>query len=256
MRSQDDMRVGRWFRKVRQCPNPQMRLICFPHAGGLASFFHPWGRLMPPGVELLAVRYPGREDRFLEPFAETMDELVEQIVRECSGLLDAPLAFFGHSMGASVAYEVSLRLQKECGFSLSALFVSGRSGPGREQIRPLSEAGEAQLIDELRELGGTNAQAFDDAELRELVLPAIRADYRLIEAYTATRAGAVVNAPVTAYYGKQDADVDRDSAKAWAEVTHSDFRVLPFEGGHFYLLDETQALVGDLLSSLGRTTRG
>ncbi|MFJ7247754.1 thioesterase II family protein [Kitasatospora sp. NPDC098652] len=232
-----------------------MRLICFPHAGGLASFFHPWGRLVPPGVELLAVRYPGREDRLLEPLARTMDELSVPIARECARLLDAPLAFFGHSMGASVAYEVALRLQEEHRFSLSALFVSGRSGPGRERIRPLSEATDSQLMQELTELGGTDAQAFDDAELRELVLPAIRADYRLIEAYTATSTNAVVNAPVTAYYGEQDADVDRDSAEAWAGVTRSDFRVTPFEGGHFYLLNETQALVDDLFSGLGRTAR-
>nr|WMP36116.1 thioesterase [Streptomyces sp.] len=256
MGSQDGMEVGRWFRKVRHCPNPRMRLICFPHAGGMAGFFHSWGRLVPPGVELLAVRYPGREDRFLEPCAETMDELVEQIVRACSGLLDAPLAFFGHSMGASVAYEVSLRLQQQKKFSVSALFVSGRSGPGREQIRPLSEADEDQLMQELRELGGTDAQAFDDAELRELVLPTIRADYRLIEKYAATRGGVVVNAPVTAYYGKQDADVDGDSVKAWAETTHSDFCVLPFEGGHFYLLKETRTLVEDLFSRLDRAAMG
>ncbi|MFF2659460.1 thioesterase II family protein [Kitasatospora sp. NPDC058032] len=255
MRSQDDTRVGRWFREVRHSPNPQTRLICFPHAGGLASFFRPWGQLVPPGTELLAVRYPGREDRFLEPFAETMDELVEQIAGECVRLLDAPLAFFGHSMGASVAYEVALRLQAEHGAAVSALFVSGRSGPGREHIRPLSGASDHQLMKELTELGGTDAEAFEDAELRELVLPTIRADYRLVEAYTATKAGAALNAPVTAYYGTRDAEVSRDSVEAWAEVTDSGFRMLPFEGGHFFLLDHPRAIVDDIRSRLDPIAR-
>ena len=99
-----------WFRSIRRQAKPEARLVCFPHAGGSASFFLDWADLMPAGVELLAVRYPGREDRILDPPAGSMDALVEPLLQACSALSDVPLAFFGHSMGAVVAHEVAQRL--------------------------------------------------------------------------------------------------------------------------------------------------
>ncbi|MFJ8159299.1 thioesterase II family protein [Streptomyces sp. NPDC096136] len=251
MLGQNDVQADPWFRTVRPCRNPRVRLVCFPHAGGSANFFRPWAELMPAGVELLAVRYPGREDRLIEPFAKTMNELVDPVVRSCSRLLDTPLAFFGHSMGASVAYEAALRLQAEHGAPVSALLVSGRSGPGREHVRPMSGASDLALFEDLARLGGTDSSTFDDPELRELVLSALRADYELVEGYTATQAGAGVNAPITAYYGTQDSELDADSVAAWAAVSGPEFSARPFDGGHFYLLDHARALVDDLLTRLG-----
>ncbi|MFG3055690.1 thioesterase II family protein [Kitasatospora sp. NPDC048239] len=248
--------TGRWFRTVRPISNPKIRLVCFAHAGGAASFFRSWDGLVPDGVEIVAVRYPGREDRLLDPPVETMAELVEPLVRECSLFSDAPLVFFGHSMGASVAHEVAVRLQAECGVTLSALAVSGRAGPGREAPRGLADASDLQLIEDVGLLGGTAAGTFEHADLRELILPAIRADYRLIERYRAPGAeNAMVDAPVYAYYGSQDAELSEDSMESWSAVTRVGFAARAFDGGHFYLVEHAEAVLRDLFLRIDSAIR-
>lgn len=238
-----------WLRNVIRSSRSSARLVCFPHVGGGASFFTPWADLTPSDVELMAVRYPGREDRLLEEPAVTMRELAEPIAQECAELLDQPLAFFGHSMGASVAYEVALRLQQNHGAALSGLFVSGRPGPGRDEVsRRYGEIGDAELLESIGVLGGTQAEVFENPELRELVLPAIRADYRLITRYRAP--STRLTAPIVAYYGNADPDLDEGSVAAWATVTGSSFTFRAFVGGHFYLVEHTQALLDDLFTRL------
>lgn len=242
-----------WLRVVKPSAEPRTRIVCFPHAGGAASFYRAWGPSLPDGVELLAVRYPGREDRLLEPPARTMEALVAPVVAECLPLLDRPLAFFGHSMGASVAFEAARRLQEAHGARITALFVSGRSGPGRESVpeQSYATAPDRELVRHLKELGGTETAALDHPDLLELVLPAVRADYRIVEEYRADPAGAVLDVPVVAYYGDEDADTDAGSVAAWAPVTRASFTARAFEGGHFYLTDQQAGLLRDVLSRLG-----
>ncbi|MFB6564742.1 MULTISPECIES: thioesterase II family protein [unclassified Streptomyces] len=246
--------ASRWFRFLNRCHDPRLRLVCFPHAGGSASFFRAWAPFIPQDVELLAVRYPGREDRFSEPVVDTMAQLVEPLARDCSQLLGKPLAFFGHSMGASVAYEVALRMERDKGRGPRQLFVSGRSGPGSVvKRRRLADASDAELIADLQSLGGTRASVLDDPELRALTLPAVRADYSLIERYEASR--SAVSAPIVAYFGGADAYVGQDGVDAWASVTRSSFARRSFPGGHFYLADHVQELVDDILARLAPPTR-
>lgn len=244
--------TSRWFRTIRSDPAPRLRLVCFPHAGGNASFFRTWKDLVPEGVELLAAQYPARESRFLDAPAETMDELVADLSQASRDLFDVPVAFFGHSMGASVAYELATRLWEEHGRTLTGLFVSGRGGPGRERRPALADAPEGELVAELIELGGTQAEVFRDAALRELVLPAIRADYRLLERYDARipDEDSRLDVPVVAYYGNGEEDLEHDSVAAWSAITRSGFHVRSFEGGHFYLVEEAGSLVMDLFSRL------
>ncbi|SNT54480.1 pyochelin biosynthetic protein PchC [Streptosporangium subroseum] len=246
-------RSGAWLRTMTRSPVPRIRLVCFPHAGGAASFFRPWADLVSAEVELFAVRYPGREDRIVEPFAERFDDLVEAVVEECLRLADAPLAFFGHSMGASVAYEVALRLQLDHGIRLRGLFVSARSAPDHEKKSDLAGAADDKLVEHLTELGGTNVQALEHPELLDLVLPAIRADYRLVESYEPTIKGAVLDTPISVYYGDAEEDLSEESVMAWSAVTTGPFRTRSFEGGHFYLTDHLPVLVADMLTTFGRT---
>lgn len=235
------------FRVLTKRDNPKARLVCFPHAGGAASFFRSWPQYTPNDIELIAVRYPGREDRLLEDPAESMSQLATPLAAECATLLDKPLMFFGHSMGASVAYEIAQILQSSHDAPLLSLFVSGRSGPQAEKLsRGLGGATDEELMADVRLLGGTESQAFDDPELRQLVLPAIRADYRLIEKYDALPKKATLSSPVVAYYGSSDPDLTQHGVATWSSVTVSTFDSRSFDGGHFYLVDHLQELADDL----------
>ncbi|MEU4096154.1 alpha/beta fold hydrolase [Streptomyces sp. NPDC026673] len=244
-----DALAGDWFRVLKRSAEPRARLICFPHAGGAASFFRDWADLVPDHVDLAAVRYPGREDRFLDPPPASMADLSRPVARACLASDDVPLLFFGHSMGASVAYEVALRMQSSGGSQVAELFVSGSSAPGRSSSSrdPLTMT-DAEIRKDIAELGGADANTLADQELWELLIPSIRADYRLIGRYRAAFSGrAPLDVPVVAYYGRADRDVDAASVAAWADATSSTFAMRSFDGGHFYLKDHAPDLVADLL---------
>ena len=230
MRGEADGLARQWFRTIKRQANPEARLVCFPHAGGSASFFLDWADLMPAGVELLAVRYPGREDRILDPPADSMDALAEPLVRACSALSGAPLAFFGHSMGAVVAHEVAQRLGPTMNARLAALFVSGYPGPGCDKSRADPAAlSDAELAEDIRLLGGTDPAVLAQPELRELFLPVVRGDYRIVAGHRVS-VNAVIEAPVVAYYGDQDKEIDATSVSAWSAVTRSSFTGAPLRG--------------------------
>ncbi|MGI5521526.1 thioesterase II family protein [Micromonospora sp. CA-259024] len=232
--------------------------MCLPHAGGTANFFRPWAALVPEGVEVLAAQYPARETRFLDTPAETMAELVDELADASVGLFDTTVALFGHSMGASVAYELSIRLRERDGTAPDALFVSGRGGPGRERRPGLTDAGDDELVEALLRMGGTDAEVLHDPDLRDVVLPAIRADYRLLDRYTPRRPDdrSMLDTPVTAYYGSDDTDLLPDDVHAWSAITRSMFRTRSFPGGHFYLADVADDLLGDLLQHLPMKRKG
>jgi pyochelin biosynthetic protein PchC len=239
-----------WFRCLTPpTAAPRLRLLCFPHAGGAAGYFRPWAALLPAGVELLAVRYPGREDRFRDPLLGSVAELADPIAEACASLTDLPLAFFGHSMGAMVAYETARRLAG--GPQPRALFVSSRPAPGQPARHGMSTASDDELIADLTELGGTDAEFLKYPELLELVLPVLRNDYAVVDHYQPDPGAAPLEIPVTGYFGDAEKHVDEPRVAAWAELTNGPFALRSFTGGHFYLAEHTRELVADVLGRLG-----
>ncbi|MER7963152.1 MULTISPECIES: thioesterase II family protein [Streptomyces] len=212
------------------------RLVCFPHAGGSAAGYRGWSLDAPWDVEVRAVQYPGRGDRFGERAATDMDGLVDDLVPGLgAGRTDdlAPCVFFGHSMGAAVAYEAARRLALT-GRAPAALVVSGQPAPRRTRGGDLHRASDAELLADLRRLGGTAADVMDNDALLAALLPAIRSDYRVIETYRPSP-GALPGIPVTVLYADDDPEVTAQEAAAWREATTGPCEVEVFTGGHFYL---------------------
>ncbi|MFR9797762.1 thioesterase II family protein [Streptomyces sp. MS06] len=226
-------RNGDWIRRFHPADRASTRLACFPHAGGSATFYFPVSRTLSPDVDVLSVQYPGRQDRRHEPCLGTVAELADAVVEELLPWADRPLNLFGHSMGASLAFEVALRLEQR-GPGLQGLFVSGRRAPSRFRRETVHLADDETLIKELGRLSGTDSQVLGDPEILRMILPAIRNDYRAAETYRFTGDKRLA-CPVTVLVGDRDPQVTAAEAEAWAEHTTGAFRLRRFDGGHFFL---------------------
>jgi surfactin synthase thioesterase subunit len=239
-----------WFRRYQPVPaEPKIRLVCFPHAGGTPGIFRTWSARLPGYVELLAVCYPGRQDRITEPCLDRMEPLADGIADAVVSLPDMPLALFGHSMGALIAYEVAVRMQQRHHRVPAKLFLSAHMTPDR--MEPANEYlhQDDALITEVLRAGGIAPEILDNAELRDLMMPFIRADYHLLASYRPSSMTAV-NIPIVGYLGLDDPFVDVDGVTAWAEITTAGFELRTFPGQHFYLESEEAALVADILRHL------
>ncbi|MGV9305536.1 thioesterase II family protein [Nonomuraea sp. NPDC003727] len=245
-----------WLRRQRTLPEPRLRLVCLPHAGGTPAFYRGWQARIPADVEFVAVCYPGRQDRFNEHPITRMDLLVDHICQALAPLADRPLALFGHSMGAVVAYEVAVRLITQQGITPHALLVSAHIAPpahadGTWKV-PLSD-------DELAEQARSADPLLRYApELMSVVMPALRADHDLLHAYRPTRSPRLT-IPIVAYRGADDEQVSQEDMRAWSQVTDAGVEFRTFPGGHFYLLQAEADLVADIgnrLSSIPASGAG
>ncbi|MDN3026497.1 alpha/beta fold hydrolase [Streptomyces sp. S.PB5] len=238
-----------WLRVFDPRPAPRLRLFCFPHAGGAASAFHPLAALLPEEIEVVAVQYPGRQDRYGEPMPRSMGHLVAEVTDAVAGRLDLPAAFLGHSMGATVAFETARRLRATHPVALRRLFASARRAPHIDTGRALDFADDAAAMAYIDALGGTGAELLKDADLRDLVLPVLRADFRLIAGYRYVP-GAPLTCPITAIAGDSDASFALTDAAQWNRHTIAGCETRELPGGHFYLEDEMPALAALVLDAL------
>ena len=182
---------------------------------------------MPSAIEVLAIQYPGRQDRRNESNVEDLGELADRVAVAISGWCEGQVFFLGHSMGATLAFEVARRLERAGSKAPRALIVSGRPGPTTHRPGTLHQEDDAALIAEMKELSGTDARIFDDPELLQMILPATRSDYKAIETYRYDPG------PRTTI----------DDAKDWGQHTSSDFELRVFPGGHFYLNERSAEVI-------------
>lgn len=228
-----------WFRRFRTGTDdrpPRARLLCFPHAGGAASYFTGLSAALRPDVDVVAVQYPGRQDRRAEPFATDLAALAGQIVDrldEHAGPGGPPLVLFGHSMGATVAYEVARRLEGEHGRPVERLVVSARTAPSEHRSAGIHRLDDAGVVAELRRIGGTGGDLLADEEMLQLVLPAIRADYTAAETYSWVP-GPPLHAPIDGLCGDRDPRVAPQDLRGWAAHTGGGFTLRTVPGDHFY----------------------
>lgn len=246
---------GGWLRCLPPAPGADLCLICFPHAGGSASYYLPLLAPLASRMDVAVVQYPGRHDRSSEPPVPSIRRLADQIAGALRGLQGRRLALFGHSMGALVAFEVALRLERGTGAAPAHLFASGHRAPSRHRPGLIRPADDAAIIDGLRQLGGTDDRVLSHPALLRAFLPALRSDYRAADTYQ-HRPWDVLSCDVTALTGDRDPGASPGEVQAWSAVTTGRFALRVFPGGHFYLREQGSLLVSTLAQRLAPVAAG
>jgi len=236
---------NRWIRNFRPAPTARTRLVCFPHAGGSASYFFPLATALAPEFDVYAVQYPGRQDRYNEPFVDNIDDMADEAFAALEPLTEAPVALFGHSMGAVLAFEVTRRLETLAGRRPALVFASASPAPSRYGDGwdgNVDYGDDGDLVGVMRDLGGTDPRVLNDPEMLATFLPAFRNDYRALQAYRrGTEVG--ISAPVVVMAATDDPKTSVSDARAWHQHTSGGGDVHTFEGGHFYLEKQAQKVI-------------
>lgn len=224
-----------WVKFFKPNPQASLRLFCFPYAGGGALNFCSWVDSLPKTIEVCPIELPGRGTQIKSPLLTRIEPLVEVIALALIPYLDKPFVFFGHSMGGLISFELTRLLRRKCDKSPTHIFISGRRAP---QIplkkRPIHALPAPAFLAELRRLKGTPEEVLEDAELMQLLLPILRADFAVLETYSYTDESSL-ECPLTVFGGWQDPEVSCDELEAWRQQTSATFSLYMVPGDHFFI---------------------
>ncbi|AGP33717.1 ACP S-malonyltransferase [Sorangium cellulosum] len=245
-----DLKDSPWFYRVHARPDAQVRLFCFPYAGKGALMYARWAEALP-GVDVVPVQLPGRENRFKEQPAERLLPLVDEIVGAMAPLLDRPFAVFGHSMGSLLAFETVRRVRARYRQEPLHLFVSGRGAP---HVLPRTTIQytlpDAELTAALQgTYGGMPDAVRNDPELLRLFLPTLRADLAMLHTYV-FEPGPKLRCPASAFGGERDPHASVAELRAWQEHVEGPFRLRMVDGDHFFVNSERAAVVQAIAEDL------
>lgn len=222
------------------------RLVCLPHAGGSAAFYFPVSAALSPDIDVVAIQYPGRQDRRAERPVTDLQVLADRLHDVLRREPPLPLTFFGHSMGAVLGFEVTRRLEA-AGHGPVHLFASGRRGPSTHRDEKIHLLDDDGILEELRALNATPSSVLSDDELMRAALPALRADYQAAETYRCPE-GVTVECPISVLTGDDDPKTTLEESREWGRHTAGAFEFHVFPGGHFFLTQRT----GEIIQLLGQ----
>ena len=227
---------------------PTRRLFCLPYAGGGVAAYGQWWRSLPADIEVMGVQFPGRESRIAEAPLDSVAAMAAAALPAILAASDLPFALFGHSMGGLVAFELTLALeQREESERPQHLFVSARRAPDVREPEPsMSPMSDEQFLDELSgRYGAISDDVRREPELLSLLLPVMRADVRAIEVYEPPT-GRMVQCPLEVYGGTTDLHPRPEELAAWQRWAAQRIEVTLFEGDHFFLAPQREALTAHM----------
>jgi surfactin synthase thioesterase subunit len=242
------------LRRFSCATHPLVRLVCFSWCGGGASVYRKLALSLPQHVEMFAVQLPGREERFGERRLTRMAQIIAMLIDEIDALTDLPLALFGHSMGALVAYEIAQALRARQSTEPTALIVSGHGAPHSRDFsgRSWHTANEDEFLANIRQLGGTPPELLEDREMMTALVPVLKADYEILETYLPS-SDATLSCPLFACAGDTDNEVDFANLSAWSQYSRGRFSLHWFKGGHFYLNSQPRTVARRIEQWLAET---
>ena len=209
-------------------------LFCFPYAGGSASFYKNWSSELPHAIKVVGMEYPGRGEKENETLLKVFDVLLSHLEKEILSKIKGPFAFFGHSLGAIIAFELARLLQDKHGLQPAALFLSGCPSPDIISLfSSMNEMKDESFIQSLEDLNGTPQGLMELAEFREFFLPILRADFSLLDSYVPAQMR--VKFPLVIFGGKQDPKVNIEDLSKWSFWTESSMSLIKLEGDHFFI---------------------
>lgn len=241
--------TDRFFTIHRPRPDADLRLICLPHAGGGASAYRHFPDRTPERIEVLPVQLPGRENRIREPALISLDELTDAVLRRA----DRPVALFGHSMGAWLAFELARRMETAGRGPVQVFASAAPSPPGK--ARPRRGLSDADLIERFAPSGAIPSEVLTNPDLRAVCLPALRADVRWADAYHVAPEEAIT-APISVLFGNADPECTPERVREWSARTLGESRFHVFPGGHFFLRDRLDEVVRLIVDEITETSSG
>jgi len=235
--------VNAWIQLYIPKKTTKFRLFCFPYAGGGAVTFHAWRDQFPPEVEVCAVELPGRGKRFTEEPFTSLPPLIDALAQGIEPYLTLPFAFFGHSMGGLVSFELARYLRKKQIASPMHLFISAFRAPQLpDPDPPIHQLPDVEFIKELKQLNGTPQAVLENTELMQVLFHTLRADFSVCETYVYEEE-APLPCHLSVFGGVYDNEVSRAELEQWQKQTRSDFSLRMFPGDHFFLLPMQRPLL-------------
>lgn len=232
------------FRRPGPSSAVRVRLVCLPFAGGNAATYRGWREKLPADVELCAVELAGRGGRFRERPVDDPDAVVKELVDGLASLHDRPVVVFGHSLGAHLGFALARREPR-----IRMLVASGAAAPHSPVRTRFADLPRAALVAELAKMGGTPPEVLADEELLDLVLPMLRADFRLAEVLRAPQQ-APITSPITVIAARDDDGVTIDEARGWKDHTTGAFRFVETDGGHFFVTSRRETVIAEVVRAL------
>lgn len=218
-----------------------MILYCLPYAGGAANLIYSkWGKCLDERIKVVPLDLAGHGTRIREKFNESIEEAVLDLFEKIeSGISNERYAFYGHSMGAVLAYELTSLIQEKNLNLPETLFLSGRKPINTVTLEESKfDSPEDVFIKSIMDLGGTPQGFFDNGEMRKIYLPIIRNDYYLLWKYRRfEKEGICVDTDIMAFAGQMDNLANIEQMNDWRNYFSGDFESYEYSGGHFFIND-------------------
>jgi medium-chain acyl-[acyl-carrier-protein] hydrolase len=239
---------NKWFVSPQIKPEAESRIFLFPYAGSGPAVFSKWTAEFPSTIEAQIVHYPGRGSRYNEAPIKSLAFFVESLAQAIQPLLDKPFAFFGHSMGGMIAFELAHYLRQRGHSQPSALFISACAAPQVPKFHPpIHTLPDDEFLKSLKELNGMPSEISHDIELINTLLPVLRADFELIETYQHVP-GKPLECPILAFSGLDDPRISREQLEVWALHTSAKFESKYYAGDHFFINMARTAIIEKITS--------